>query len=35
MAVNPVINPGSNRAHTETTVLAQLKKKTAEPRSCL
>jgi hypothetical protein len=26
MAVNPVISFGSNRAHTETTVLAQLKK---------
>ena len=26
MAVNPVISPGSNRAHTETTVLGLLKK---------
>jgi hypothetical protein len=26
MAANSVISPGGNRAHTETTVLAQLKK---------
>jgi hypothetical protein len=35
MAANPTIRLRSNRAHTETTVLGQLKKKTAEPRSCL
>jgi hypothetical protein len=35
MAANPVIKLGGNRAHTETTVLGQLEKKTAEPRSCL
>jgi hypothetical protein len=26
MAANPIIHPGSKRAHTETTVLGQLKK---------
>jgi hypothetical protein len=37
MAANPVIRPGGKRAHTdtETTVLNQVKKKPAEPRSCL
>jgi hypothetical protein len=35
MAANPVISPCSKRAHTETTVLGQLKKNPAEPRSCL
>ena len=35
MAANPIIRLGGKRAHTETTVLGQLKKKSAEPRSCL
>jgi hypothetical protein len=35
MAVNPVVKLRGNRAHTETTVLGQLEKKPAEPRSCL
>jgi hypothetical protein len=33
MAANPVIRFGSNRAHTETTVLGLLKKKPAEYRA--
>jgi hypothetical protein len=32
MAVNPVISLRSNRAHTQTMVLDQLKKKPAESR---
>jgi hypothetical protein len=35
MAANPVIKLGGDRAHMGTTVLGLLKKKPAEPRSCL
>jgi hypothetical protein len=35
MAVNPVIRLGSKRAHTQTTVLDQLKKTPAESRYSL
>jgi hypothetical protein len=32
MAANPIIRFGGNRAHTQTTVLGQLKTNPAEPR---